>query len=212
MSRKPESKPIPQESEHIARARKGDKDAYRVLVEAYQDRVFSMVLAMIRQREQAEDLTQEIFIKAYFALPSFKGDSAFYTWLFRITSNACVDHLRKRQPPVVPLDQPLEDEETISRLASLQAPGSERPEAPLEKEGEIVRLLDHLNPDQREILTLREAQGYSYEEMATLLKCSVNTVKSRLNRAREALKRLYQDTYGNIYSVKTVKNSEEPIR
>src|SRR4029077_1088803 len=98
MSQKPESKPIPHEAEHIARAQKGDKDAYRALVEAYQDRLFGAVFSMVRQREQAEDLIQDIFIKAYFALPSFKGDSAFYTWLFRISVNTCVDHLRKFHP------------------------------------------------------------------------------------------------------------------
>jgi RNA polymerase sigma-70 factor (ECF subfamily) len=206
---KPSNKPSPQEAEHITRAQQGDKAAYRSLVEAYQDRVFGMVLSMVRHREQAEDLTQEIFIKAYFALPSFKGDSAFYTWLFRITSNYCVDHLRKNRPQIFSLDQPIEEQEEISRIETLTAPASERPEASLENESEIMRLLDQLGPDQRLILTLRESQNHSYEELASMLNCSVNTVKSRLNRAREALKKAYQGKYGNIFPEKVVQKSEE---
>jgi RNA polymerase sigma-70 factor (ECF subfamily) len=216
MSPKPESKPIPQEAEHIARAQKGDKDAFRVLVEAYQDRVFSMVLSMVRHREQAEDLTQEIFVKVYFALPTFKGDSAFYTWLFRISSNYCVDYLRKHRPVEISLDQTVDEGEDISRLEKLRleklpAPAAEHPETPLESEGDVVRLLDQLSPDQRLILTLREAQGHSYEELATMLKCSVNTIKSRLNRAREALKLVYSLKYGNISNAKLVEKGEGTI-
>src|SRR4051812_1241236 len=88
---------IPEERELLARARKGDTDAYRSLVEACQDRVFGLALSMVRNREQAEDLTQEIFVKAFFALAAFKGDSAFFTWLYRIGSNACLDYLRKHR-------------------------------------------------------------------------------------------------------------------
>src|SRR5262249_35497871 len=111
MAPTPKPKPLPKEQEYIAQSREGDKDAYRTLVEAYQDRVFGMVLGMIRQREQAEDITQEVFVKAYFALKSFKGDSAFFTWLFRIASNTCLDHLRKHRPTEVSLDQTFDEDE-----------------------------------------------------------------------------------------------------
>src|SRR5580765_645340 len=107
-------KPIPEEKDLIARARKGDKDAYRTLVLAYQDRVFGLVVSMVRNREQAEDVTQEVFVKAYFALPRFKGDSAFFTWLFRIASNTCLDFLRKHKMAEVSLDQSFEDEEELT--------------------------------------------------------------------------------------------------
>ncbi len=206
------SKPIPGEKEHIARAQQGDKDAYRILVEAYQDRVFGLALSMVRNREQAEDLTQEIFVKVYFALSSFKGDSAFYTWLYRISSNACLDYLRKNRLPEVSLDQGLEADQERTRLQTLPAPTSEHPESVLEKEGEVTKLLEILTADQRLILTLREAQGYSYEEIADMLKCGVNTVKSKLFRAREALQRAYRDKYGgNIPSENYVQKGEETL-
>jgi RNA polymerase sigma-70 factor (ECF subfamily) len=201
--------PVPNESQHIAHAREGDKDAYRLLVEAYQDRVFGLTFSMVRNREQAEDLTQEIFVKAYFALASFKGDSAFYTWLYRISSNACLDFLRKHKLPVVSLDQTLDAEEDLTRLHTVPAPESEHPEAVLEKEGEVTQLLQILEPDQRLILTLREAQGYSYEEIGEMLKCGVNTVKSKLFRAREALQEAYQNKFGPIAGNKSASNYVE---
>jgi len=197
----------PQEKELIARAREGDKDAYRLLVETYQDRVFGLALSMVRNREQAEDLTQEIFVKAYFGLESFKGDSAFFTWLYRISSNACLDFLRKHRLPEVSLDQPLGDNESATREQTLPAPRGERPEAALEED--ISRLLELVSPEQRLVLSLREIEGYSYEEIGEIMKCAVNTVKSRINRAREAFKRAYEAKYGNIPPLDYVENSEE---
>jgi RNA polymerase sigma-70 factor, ECF subfamily len=221
------SKPVPGEADFVERARKSDKDAYRVLVEAYQDRVFGMVFSMVRNREHAEDLTQEIFVKAFFALGSFKGDSTFYTWIYRIASNTCLDFLRKRRLPEVSLDQNYNAEDDLLRKDTLPAPASELPDAPLESEGDVVRLLEELSPDHRLVLTLREAQGYAYEEMADILKCNVNTIKSKLNRAREALKKAYEAKYGpphggaghppdsvadgNISTQKIVENSEETV-
>jgi RNA polymerase sigma-70 factor (ECF subfamily) len=188
--------PIPNEAEHIAQARNGDKDAYRILFEAYKDRLFGLVLSMVRHQEQAEDLTQEIFVKAYFALPSFAGDSAFYTWLFRIGSNHCLDYLRKRKLPEISLDDTTDEDETISRVQNLEAPAAEHPDAQVEGESEVLKVLDSLDPDQRMVLSLREVEGYSYEEMGRILKCGVNTIKSRLNRAREAFKAVYLKEFG----------------
>ncbi len=202
---KPAQKPLPQETELIALARKGDKDAYRELVLGYQDRVFNMVISMVRNREQAEDISQEVFVKAYFALPRFKGDSAFFTWLFRIATNTCLDHLRKHKPAETSLDQSFEEDEELSRKDTLAAPEAEQPEAKLQSEGDLAKLFNLLKPDQRMILTLREAEGYSYEEIAEMLKCGINTVKSRINRAREALKQAYEAKYGNILNPKHVE-------
>jgi RNA polymerase sigma-70 factor (ECF subfamily) len=205
-------RPLAGEPDLIARARDGDKEAYRLLVQAYQDRVFGLALSMVRNREQAEDIAQDVFVKAFFALDSFKGDSAFYTWLYRISSNACLDYLRKNRPPEISIDQTFDEDEDISRAQTLPAPASEHPEAVLEKEGEITQLLQILEPDQRLILTLREAQGYSYEEIGEMLKCGVNTVKSKLFRAREALQNVYQDKYGptgNISHPNHVEKSED---
>lgn len=205
------AKSIPGEADFIARARAGDKDSYRHLVEGYQDRVFALSLSMVRNREQAEDLTQEIFVKAFFALESFKGDSAFFTWLYRISSNTCLDYLRKNRLPEISLDNTLEEEGDITRLETISAPASDRPEAAIE--GDLSLLLGLITPEQRLILTLREVDGYAYEEIAEILKCAVNTVKSRINRAREALKKAYQDKYGqpegNNLSPNYVEKSEE---
>jgi RNA polymerase sigma-70 factor (ECF subfamily) len=213
---------LPEERANIQRAQAGDKDAYRCLVEGYQDRLFRLVISMVARKELAEDLTQEIFIKAYFALPSFQGDSAFYTWLFRIASNHCLDHLRKRRPVEISLDQPLHDESDKTAVENLKAPTHELPGQSIETTSnmtDMTHLLDTLDPDQRLLLTLREVEGYSYEQLAVAMKCGVNTIKSRLNRTRKALKTVFARKYGsarrslgeggNISGDKTVLQGEE---
>jgi RNA polymerase sigma-70 factor (ECF subfamily) len=188
---------FPDEKKIIHLAQTGDKDSYRLLVEAYQDRLFGLVLSLVHDREQAEDLTQEIFVKAWFALDSFAGQSAFYTWLYRIASNHCLDYLRKRRPVQVSIDRPASEESETTFGDQLEAPPSDQPEAALEAFSEAAAILDKLEPDQKLILCLRELEGHSYDELAEILKCPVNTVKSRLNRAREALKESYERFYGN---------------
>jgi RNA polymerase sigma-70 factor (ECF subfamily) len=211
---------LPDEKMIVDLARAGDKGAYRRLVEAYQDRLFGLVLSLVHDREQAEDLTQEIFVKAWFALTSFEGQSAFYTWLYRIASNHCLDYLRKRRPIQISIDHPFSEESEATFENQLEAPPSDQPEAPLETLSEAAALLDTLDPDQKLILCLRELEGQSYDELADILKCPVNTVKSRLNRAREALKEAYERRFGglalrsprengNIPSAKIVSESRE---
>ena len=180
----------------IEKARTGDKEAFRRLVEEHQDRLFGLVFSMVHERQQAEDLTQEIFVKAYFALESFKGQSGFYTWLYRIASNHCLDFLRKRRPDQISIDRPFSDDSEATFADRLESPSSEQPEAALEAPSEAAALLSALDPDQRLILSLRELEGHSYEELAEMLHCPVNTIKSRLNRAREALKVAYELKYG----------------
>lgn len=201
---------LPEEKKVLDRARSGDKTAYRRLVEAYQDRLFGLVLSLVHDREQAEDLTQEIFVKVWFALDSFEGESAFYTWIYRIASNHCLDYLRKRRPIQISIDRPVTEESEATLENQLEAPFSDRPEAPLEAVSEAAAILDRLDPDQKMILCLRELEGHSYEELAEILDCPINTVKSRLNRAREALKEAYEKLYGgNISRVKIVSESRE---
>ncbi len=201
--------PLPDEAEHIHQARDGDKEAYRYLVVGYQDRLLRMVLSMVPKREQAEDLVQEIFVKAYFALPAFEGNSAFYTWLFRIASNHCLDFLRKRRLPEVPLEGATDDNEEMSLVNQLPGPAGEEPDAALDTDNETGQVLEALTADQRHILSLRELEGYSYEEIAKSLNCGINTIKSRLNRAREALRVAFVRKYGNILESNTVKDNEE---
>src|SRR5258708_17228398 len=193
----------------VERARKGDKDAFRNLVETHQNRLFGLVISMVSNREQAEDLIQEIFVKAYFALESFEAQSSFYTWLYRIASNHCLDYLRKNRPPQVSLDHPLSDDSERTFQDTLQAPRTEDPEASVDDPSEAVNLLAALEPEQRLILSLRELEGRTYEELAEMLNCPVNTIKSRLNRAREALKEAYVRLYGNIPDSNIVLESRE---
>ncbi len=200
---------LPDEKVHVERARAGDKEAFRRLVEGCQDRLFGLVFSMVSNREQAEDLVQEIFVKAYFALESFEGQSSFYTWLYRIASNHCLDHLRRNRPNQISLDRPLSEDSDMTLEDTLEAPHSDHPEASLEAPSEAAALLNALDPDQRLILTLRELEGHSYEELAEMLNCPVNTIKSRLNRAREALKVAYIRLYGNIPDNKIVLESRE---
>lgn len=209
MSAKKPATAIPDEAKWVALAQKGDRDAYRHLVEGYQDRLFGLVLSMVSSREQAEDLAQEIFVKAFFALPRFEGGSAFYTWLFRIGANHCLDHLRKRKLPEVSMDATLNDEDDTTRGELIEAPTSDSPDSGLEKHSEGYSVLQSLDPEQRLILTLRELEGYSYEDLSRTLKIRVNTIKSRLNRAREALKEAFRREYGNIPVDKAVQVREE---
>src|SRR5258708_2751479 len=193
----------------VERARKGDKDAFRNLVEGHQDRLFGLVFSMVSNREQAEDLIQEIFVKAYFALDSFAGQSSFYTWLYRIASNHCLDYLRKNRPDQVSIDKTLSEDSEATFGDTLEAPKTDHPEASIDVPTEAASLLATLEPGERLILTLRELEGRSYEELAEMLNCPINTVKSRLNRAREALKAAYIRIYGNISDAKIVLESRE---
>jgi RNA polymerase sigma-70 factor, ECF subfamily len=193
----------------VDRARQGDKEAFRRLVEMTQDRLYGLVYSLVSNREQAEDMTQEIFVKAYFALDSFEGHSSFFTWLHRIASNHCLDYLRKRRLDAISIDQPLLDGSDMTLDHTLVAPKSNQPDSALGVSTETAALLAGLEPDQRLLLTLREIEGHSYEELADILDCPVNTIKSRLNRAREALKATYLKIYGNIPDVKIVSESGE---
>jgi len=186
------------EAAALKAAIKGDKDAFRVLVEMYQDRVFGHVLSMVSRRDLAEDLTQEVFVKAFFALQRFKGDSSFFTWLYRIASNHCLDFLRRKKVPEVTLDAPLADDSLQSLSDVLPAPVQEYPDAGMTNAAHLADLLDEMDPEQKLILVLRELEGYSYDELTVMLNCPLNTIKSRLNRAREALKAIYVRKYGPI--------------
>jgi len=199
------------EKKAITAAAEGDKEAFRCLVEMYQDRVYGHVVSMVSRRDLAEDLTQEIFVKAYFALPRFKRDASFFTWIYRIASNHCLDFLRKKRPPEQPLDAPLGEDSDYSLSDALPAPLREHPETGLENDAALAELLNDIDPEQKQLLILRELEGYSYDELAIMLKRPINTIKSRLNRAREALKAVFVRKYGNISEIKLVIKQEEEI-
>ena len=168
--------------------RAGDANAFETLVTAYEKTVYNLALRMVGNPQDAEDMTQEAFLKAYNSLDSFRGDSKFSVWLYRIVSNVCLDHLRKKnRRNTVSLS--VEDDE--GEEIQLDIPDTAlSPEAMLEQKltREAVRRgLQSLDEDARQILLLREIQGMSYEEIAQALSLESGTVKSRIFRARKKL-------------------------
>ena len=177
-----------QEAAVIRRVLDGDVNAFEDLVAAYEKNVYNLALRMTGNAQDAEDMAQEAFIKAYNSLPSFRGDSKFSVWLYRIVSNVCLDFLRKQnRRPASSLSQEDEDgEETQMDIPD----ESQSPEQLLERsltQEAVQRGLQSLSEEQRQILLLREIQGLSYEEIGLALSLEPGTVKSRIFRARKRL-------------------------
>jgi RNA polymerase sigma-70 factor (ECF subfamily) len=175
----------------VERVQRGDKAAFDLLVSKYQRKIFRLLSRLIRDAAEVEDVAQEAFIKAYRALPNFRGDSAFYTWLYRIAINTAKNHLvsqGRRAPTTTEAD--IEEAETFDdgeHLRDLNTPDSML----LSKQvGEAVnRAIDQLPEDLRTAIVLREIEGLSYEEIAESMNCPIGTVRSRIFRAREAIAR-----------------------
>ena len=177
-----------QESDIVRRVIEGDVNAFERLVTEYEKNVYNIALRMTGNSEDAADMTQEAFIKAYNSLGNFRGDSKFSVWLYRIVSNVCLDFLRSRtRKPTVSLS--VEDDEGEEAQLDV-ADESQSPELLLERSltrDAVRRGLDQLAPDYRQILLLREIQGLSYEEISQALALDLGTVKSRIFRARKKL-------------------------
>ncbi|MFZ5648074.1 MAG: RNA polymerase sigma factor [Bacillota bacterium] len=172
----------------VKRCRGGDMDAFDELVRRYQTKVYTVAFRFMGNHADAGDLAQEAFIRAYQALSTFRGDSSFATWLYRIASNACRDELRKQQrQKKVSLDEMIMQPGGNLSLAAPDHSPEEHLES-IEMRDMVQRHLNELSGDHRLILVMRDIQGLSYEEIATSLECNVGTVKSRLSRARQALK------------------------
>ncbi len=172
----------------VKRVQAGDKQAFDLLVKQYQHKIIGLIGRYVYDPHEAMDVAQEAFIKAYRALPGFRGDSAFYTWLYRIAINTAKNHLvsRSRRPPDVDVD--VDDAhyiDTDSELRDLESP--ERALYRDELERVVKATLDRLPEDLRVALTLREFEGMSYEDIANVMECPVGTVRSRIFRAREAI-------------------------
>jgi RNA polymerase sigma-70 factor, ECF subfamily len=173
----------------VERVQRGDKAAFDLLVAKYQRKIFRLLSRLIRDSAEIEDVAQEAFIKAYRALPNFRGDSAFYTWLYRIAINTAKNYLvsQGRRAPTS-TETEIEDAETFDDgdyLRDLNTPDSML----LTKQvAEAVnRAIDQLPEDLRTAIVLRELEGLSYEEIAESMQCPIGTVRSRIFRAREAI-------------------------
>ncbi len=183
---------MPSDAELIERTRRGDRAAFQELVEKYQRRIYAVAYGLLGNREDALDAVQEAFIKAYKSIDRFKGKSGFYTWMYRIATNAAIDLGRKqsRRDEVEFREEIEADEERGSYPV---APASESPAGKLMKKelGELIDdAIQQLPEDQRTAVVLREIEGLSYREIAKVMKCSQGTVMSRLHYGRKKLQEL----------------------
>lgn len=180
------------EADLIARVQRGDAAAYEPLVLKFQDRIFSLVLRMVSNYEDARDLTQEAFVSAYRAMEKFRAESSFHTWLFRIAVNTVISYRRrKRTTRQLSASADKADDETPS-LADLadRNPGPSEAAEAAERQRAVQKAIVQLDPEFRDAIVLRDLQGLSYEEMVQALACPIGTVKSRIHRGRVALKEL----------------------
>jgi RNA polymerase sigma-70 factor (ECF subfamily) len=181
------------DQELVERVQKGDKSAFDVLVRKYQHKVVKLVSRYIRDPNETFDVTQEVFIKAYRALPRFRGDSAFYTWIYRIAINTAKNYLVAQGRRLPSVDIEAEEAEQFEGAHELKEQGT--PEHMLlrdEIERTVFEAIEELPEDLRTAITLREIEGLSYEEIADSMACPVGTVRSRIFRAREAIDKKLQ--------------------
>jgi RNA polymerase sigma-70 factor, ECF subfamily len=176
------------DQELVERVQRGDKKAFDLLVLKYQRKVVNLVSRYVRNQSEALDVTQEAFIKAYRALPNFRGESAFYTWIYRIAINTAKNHIvaQGRRPPVSDLDAGTAEQMDIGiRLQENTTPENQLLQDEI---AETVRdAIESLPEDLKTAIKLRELEGMSYEEIASAMSCPVGTVRSRIFRARDAI-------------------------
>jgi len=178
----------------VNKSLEGDLDAFEQLVLLYQDKVYALAYRYMGNEDDANDLAQEAFVRVYKNLSSFKGQSSFGTWIFRITSNICLDELRRRRRRINPLslDEPINTytgnevaREFIDQSAAVDLIYEQK-----EFSEYIQKLLNKLKPDYKVVIVLRDIFDFNYKEIANILNCSVGTVKSRLSRARANLRKI----------------------
>ena len=187
------------DQELAARARAGDQDAFERLVLDNQNKVYSLAVRLVGDREEAADLAQEAFLKAWQNLSSFQGESSFSTWLYRLASNACIDFLRKgKRRQSLSMTVSLDDEEAGWAEPADWEQDPHRMLEQSERGRALARGLERLPEYQRRPLVLRELSGLSYQEIAQALDLDLGTVKSRIARARLALRKILLED-GNFF-------------
>lgn len=184
----------------IARARRGDADAFEQLVVAYRDQVFRLALRMCGSEADADEVAQEAFLSAWKALPNFRGESQFSTWLYQLTTHAAIDLMRREKRQIAADD--------ITEVSAADPAPSPQQQAEQSEQREIVRdAILQLAPEQREVVVLRFMEELSYEEIGAVLKLPSGTVKSRLNRAKAQLKEILSKS-GNLFGAGSVIHTE----
>lgn len=184
----------------IARARRGDADAFEQLVVAYRDQVFRLALRMCGSEADADEVAQEALLSAWKALPNFRGESQFSTWLYQLTTHAAIDLMRREKRQIAAAD--------ITEVNAADPAPSPQQQAEQSEQREIVRdAILQLAPEQREVVVLRFMEELSYEEIGAVLKLPPGTVKSRLNRAKAQLKEILSKS-GNLFGAGSVIHTE----
>lgn len=181
----------------VKRSLQGDNEAFEELVVKYQNKIYALAYRYMGNEEDAYDMTQESFIKAYRSLRSFKGDSSFGTWMYRVATNVCLDELRRRKRRIVSLslDEPLatRDGDEVEKEIPDTSPTADIIYEQKELSQYIQDVLNGMKPDHKTTIILRDIMELTYEEIAEVLNCNVGTVKSRLSRARESLRKKLGD-------------------
>ena len=181
------------EQELVKKSMEGDTQAFEKLVLQYQNKVYALSFRYMGNEDDAYDMSQEVFLKAFRSLKTFKGNSSFGTWIFRITTNVCLDELRRRKRRIVPLS--LDEAAVTSRGSEVEreivdpSPPVDRVYEQKELSQYIQGLLDQMKPEHKAVIVLRDSMDLSYGQIAYVLNCSVGTVKSRLSRARSILRK-----------------------
>jgi RNA polymerase sigma-70 factor, ECF subfamily len=183
------------ERELLNKAKKGDVEAFEQLIEGCQKKVFNIALRMIGNYEDASELAQEVFIKIFKSIKNFREDSLFSTWVYKVTTNICIDELRRRKNrKVISLDEEIITQDgSISRQVEDLSPTPQMQVEKKELKKIVNEAIKELSEEHRAMIIMREIQGFSYEEIAQILKCPEGTVKSRINRARNQLRQILKD-------------------
>ena len=183
----------------IERIRAGDENAFEEIVISYQKRIYSLCYRMTGNEQDAYDLAQEVFLRVYRNLQGFKGDSSFSTWIYRITSNICVDHLRRSKRAKVISLTPADDEAAEVALPD-DTYSPEKSYSKREIAEVITKALESLSNDHRQMIILRDINQLTYDEIGEILELEPGTVKSRIFRAREQLRRILLSEHRNLFS------------
>jgi RNA polymerase sigma-70 factor (ECF subfamily) len=172
----------------VSRAQSGDDDAFQEIVQKYQSKVFSIIHGIVRQRNDVEDIAQQVFSKVYFSIRNFDYRSSLITWIYKITVNECFDYLRKKKVRKLVYESDLSEDE-VRRVENTEPATDRAPRTDVRLAGQdyIVKLLAKVSEEERNLLMLKEVEGYSVEELAQMTSLNENTIKVKLFRARQKL-------------------------